>query len=280
MPEIAERAFVNSLPKSGTNLVQKLVELLGFGYSRRSVAASSLHGRYQLYKRILRSPWFERNPTPIGIEASAVVSSSWLERYVSATPSGQYLTGHAAYSDFLDFVVRREGIPVLQVIRDPRDVALSWVEYIVEPQNTWAPFHAHFSALSRDERVRFLVSGGYAPSAGLYFNSLKSILRAQEGWFERPHVLPVRFEDLVGSEGGGSADRQVEMVGTIAKFFGRENAPVEAIAQQIYGGTSTFRVGAINRAHNALSQELLELIDESIEGIDYLRRLGYVTARP
>ena len=62
------------------------------------------------------------------------------------------------------------------------------------------------------------------------------------------NCVTVRFEDLVGERGGGSAERQAKVIWQIAAHVGK-NITLEqsqAIGKEMFGGTGTFREGTID----------------------------------
>lgn len=257
------KLFVNSLPKSGTNLVQKLVELLNFKYSGKSLASTNLIGRYQFIKTLLHGSWFDVNPLIIGLEIPTATSSKWVNKQLSSLHDHTYISGHAAYSDHLAFLLAKNNIKVLQVSRNPYDVIYSWVNYIVEDNNHWHPLHTHLKSMSFDERVKFTVTGGFVEGKKLYIESFRSILRSQEGWFESEIVLPLKFEDMVGSQGGGDDNIQAETIEKICDFLEINVSNTAFISQHLYGGTHTFRSGQI-RGGSQFSEELRAFITKNI----------------
>jgi len=270
------RIFINSLPKSGTNLVAKLVESLGYQYSKKSIALSSQIGRYETIKRLTRTACWRGSNIAVGLEINASVSSAWVERYLRHVPEGHYVTGHSAYSDHLQDILCKNGYKTIQVIRNPYDVILSYAKYFVEKDNNYYPTYKTLKNLSLDDRVRLIAEGGKLIGCQHYMRSIREVLRLQEGWFESPLVLPVKFEDLVGPKGGGSRKKQEETIKDICLYLGIDTKRAEEIADSIYGGTHTFRSGKIGAARKYLDAELRGLIKENISGSVVLEKLGYI----
>lgn len=72
------------------------------------------------------------------------------------------------------------------------------------------------------------------------------------------NVLFIRFEDLVGAQGGGSEQAQLQTLHDIATFCGKSftSNELESIATALWGDTVTFRegsdkVGAWKQLYNA-----------------------------
>lgn len=269
------RIFVNSFPKSGTNLVEKLVRLLGYARSGRSVAFSSVCGRHTTVKRLTRACSLRNIQIPVGLEVPAAVSAGWLKRYIRAVHHGSYFSGHAAWSGYLDDILQSEGIKVIQVMRDPRGILTSMTSYVVEEQNAWYPFHRAFKSLPRRDLLEFYIKGGYVPAAGMYYSGIREALARTEGWLYSGNTLVVRFEDLVGEKGGGSDERQLEVITRIANFIGVEGADIQSIQRSLFGGTHTFRNGSIDRWASDFDSALLSKISRELSGETWMEQLGY-----
>ncbi|RME58013.1 hypothetical protein D6779_07375 [Candidatus Parcubacteria bacterium] len=268
------KVFVNSIPKSGTNLLEKFVRLLGFSKSGKSVALSNILGRYHLIKSILHQAHLSGLSVPIGLEFPVSVSVNWLNKTL-AIPENQYLSGHAAYSEQLDFMVKSNGLKAMQIYRDPRAVLVSWAKYVAEDINRWYPFHSFFKRMSLKERIRFLLHGGEIN--GLYYSSFREVLGRAGGWIESGNTFVVRFEDLVGSRGDGSDGRQRETMIGILEHIGHDysEADLDQYQQELYGGTHTFRSGRIDSWKDVIDDGLHDEIITTLQRCEALTKLGY-----
>jgi hypothetical protein len=67
----------------------------------------------------------------------------------------------------------------------------------------------------------------------------------------------VRFEDLVGPQGGGSRDAQIDMLRRLARHLGASvgDEDLTRIADNLFGGTFTFRKGEIGSWRQNLSAD-------------------------
>lgn len=274
------RAFINSFPKSGTNLVEKLLRLLGYAQSQRSIAFSSVRGRHELVKRATRSSFLFGDSVSVGIECQASVSARWLRRYIDGVPPNHYMSGHAAWSGHLEYLLRQSDIKVIQVIRDPRGILSSRASYVVEKQNDWHPFHHAFKAMSRRQLLQLYIKGGFVEEVGSYYSGIREALGRIEGWLHSHSVMVVRFEDLVGEKGGGSQATQREALQRIVQFLGIGDADLSVLQDQLFGGTHTFRGGQIDRWVDDFDPELTHAISEELSDLPSLRRLGYSFGDP
>lgn len=268
------RVFVNSLPKSGTNLLEKLIRMLEIKQSGRSIASTNIIGRHSLAKSVLHQDHISGMSVPIGLEFPVSVSMKWLDKTLAIT-DGQYLSGHAAYSEQLDFLVRKNVLKMIQIYRDPRAVLVSWAKYVAEEENSWYTFHHFFKDMELKDRIRFLLMGGEAE--GVYYSSFKEVLNRSGGWLHSENVLPVRFEDIVGERGGGSYETQRETIISILDYIGQDysDSDLDTLQQGLFGGTLTFRGGRIDAWKNSVDSELLLLIDSQLSGLTFLKKLAY-----
>ncbi len=85
----------------------------------------------------------------------------------------------------------------------------------------------------------------------------------------------VRFEDLVGPEGGGSAEAQRRAVGSVAAHLGLEadEATLERVGRSIFGAGQTFRKGTIGGWKEEFSGEHERAAEEVVGPL--LAELGY-----
>lgn len=222
------RVLANSLPKSGTHLLSRCLNLMpgltfsGYfiSYVHHNTVRQNLAGKEQALARVGR---------------------------------GCYVGAHTPYSDCDLAVVERLGYRHVVLIRDPRDVLVSQLLFLMRrPTNR---FHAYFQALPDDDtRLMALMHGvpdgavdGMIglPSSGEEF--CRFAAWGQHG------ALILRFEDLIGERGGGDHARQLAAIGSLAEFIGVELPPAGAayIAGQLFNrNANTFRKGAIGDWRN------------------------------
>ena len=134
---------INSLPKSGTNLVVKLLYLLGYNEPKGppNIMSGTIlkNDGWKLFARwILRGGYWNLQPLNVGLDASVFVRKSWIKNRVKKTGMGSFLQAHVPYSRQMELEFLEGNMGMIKVLRDPRDVILSWAHYI--PRET-----AHFA---------------------------------------------------------------------------------------------------------------------------------------
>jgi hypothetical protein len=195
--------FLISIPKAGTHLLYRLAEALGF---KPGIVCPD-------------------KPTP----------GHWYCVEFSNT--------HTRPSDFFVDSVRRAPLgnrahpfmrsPALFIVRHPWDILVSEAQYNGIPGNT--AFAAFYSGLDFPRRVERLLKDDRL------LGRFRDRVLAFAPWLAFPNVIPLAFEDLVGSRGGGDDTAQKYLVWSIQIKLGISGVPRE-IASGLFDPTSpTFR---------------------------------------
>lgn len=279
--EISQRVLINSMPKSGTHLLARMMWLLGYedfelargklqqigarlGLSSPSALANqrvSRHWKVRLHR------WSGRHPGQPAVTVDATVPVQvplgLLQDWLEAVPPGHFLTAHLGWSPQAESAVQQVGFRQVLIIRDPRDVLVSFLHFVDRPQH---PLSVDFRTLAPDQQVLFAVNGGQGPRSGRQLAGLKAAFQAILDWRPVRDVLTVNFEDLIGERGGGSLAVQQENVLAICRHLDIEASQqrVEHVCQQAFdSGAITFRRGQIGAWRDELSDEQIRLCTES-----------------
>ncbi len=232
-----------SLPKAGTHLLER---------------ALCLHEG--VYRPLVRT-----------IHDANVDALGGLETHLARLRGGELLAAHLAYQSTHREAARRHDVGVVFVVRDPRDILVSQVFYIEREQQH--PLHGVFAAAgSISDRLRLAIDGDSERGV----ESLADRLDAYSGWLEFAD-LTIRFEDLIGTAGGGDASVQQR---TLAAVFALldiqlEGATSRSILDRLVSRASpTFRRGRIGgwQAHFA-DDALRARLETALDG--RLARYGY-----
>jgi len=219
----APRILTVTLPKSGTNLLQRMLIL----HPSLSRAWLPTLGRRN------HKLWAD------------------IRKLLGGVGSGKIISSHLDYNDDLADLVQKElQYKVLLMARDPRDVVVSEIYYI----QTW-PGHPHkqlVTTMKNDKERLLAVIKGY----GVIPPINKQILRFS-GWADRAFV--VRFEDAVGAGGGGNDESQREVVRGIYGYLGMSisDSQLDYICKNARSAkTQNFRRGAIGDWKNKFDSEV------------------------
>lgn len=267
--EQGAKILVNGIAKSGTHLLKKIVSLAGYQQHPFCLGAAHANRAVVAYREEYSSslgPGIEigaADPTPI--------HELLLRQLIRAMPPGFVFNGHCAFDPALAQLLSEEKIKIIGILRDPRDIALSLVRYLIK--------HQHPVAKGQSETLLLhAVLDGLVlnPNPRVQPRTMRNLAESCEAflpWMDYPNTLTVRFEDLVGAEGGGDRDVQLAAIQCVQAFLGKDMARAEEIRSKAFGGTRTFSGGQIGGWQSAYSQEHSDKA-EKVFGA-YLRTTGY-----
>lgn len=238
----APRVLCVSIPKAGTHLLER---------------ALCLHPR--LYRKLL--------PT---LTNASLKRWGGLDGLLATVRPGQVIASHLRFDAAFPDALARRRVPVIFLVRDPRDLVISQANYVARrSDHRFNPLFAQ-RAGSR-ERLELAIAGD--SQHGL--RSVGERLEVYAGWLGT-EALVVRFEDLVGPGGGGDADRQA---GTVRAIYRHVDLPVDdaflsRVCGRLFSSESpTFRRGAIGQWRDLFDDELERLFERTAG--DVMRAYGY-----
>lgn len=215
-PEFASKKILFfSVPKSGTHLLSKLL----WKMTNRSVE--------------WLAPCYYGDPKPDP---------------ESLDPNDRGIYLHHLFSSFDTIKDDHSGkyIKIL-LIRDPRDTLVSQVEWTGSCKGCWwwAPNKFNDMFVNLPRKQKYMTAIHYPEEKEHY--GLKYFFRKALEWMEDPEVLVLRFEELVGPEGGGDAEVQKNAIRKLAAHIGYTvtEEDVDWLAEHVFGGTATFNKGQI-----------------------------------
>ena len=273
--------IANSLPKSGTHLLARFLDLLGLKECRPNLSGSLIRitGRNVLRRYFKRKRIWIDGLNEFGFKVDLDhpenrIRSKWLENIIKTDENNIYRKAHLPYSEELEKFLISLGYKVLFIIRDPRDVVVSYCNHMLRDSNY--PLHKIFLNLKSDaERIKTVINGrkfsnGYALSA--LQNRIENVM----GWWESSLTCSVRFEDLIGAQGGGISRVQHEQIKKLTKYLCYQltsNDHFRISKQIFYPKANTFYKGIIG-------QWKTKFADSNIDHFKltcgkYLIKLGY-----
>lgn len=252
-----------SAPKSGTHLGINLLTALGIAATDQQQV---LLGR----------------EVPVGIGTSDLVlrspdglKSARPRREVAAmlrnVSPGRCVWGHLTPEPGILELLRDLDVKVMLIVRDPRAVVRSLADWYVDDR-AGHRLRDQVLGSTLDERINMAM--GFVrdePRA----DRLDVTWGRYAAWLDVPDVIAVRYEDLVGPQGGGSAAAQLDAIGRVARWLdlGADDDVLAEVAGQIYGGSSTFRVGKADRWADDLDASQRKVIEDHLSAP--MEALGY-----
>lgn len=219
--------YVNSIPKCGTHLLTKCVELLT---SRPLVELP-----YDLL-----TP--DKLPTKKGSE---------------------FFAHHIGYSEKAVNVFKKYQFKTFLIYRDPRDTAVSSVHWMYKGGWNQQWINDPLRQLPFDELLTH------------YIKQMRQQYNIFLPWLSENNCCGVKFENLVGPQGGGTLEAQIEEIQKIARHIGKtlnEEEMNHCIAN-LFGGGPTFNAGQIGSWRKYFKEEH-KILFKTVAG-QLLIDLGY-----
>jgi hypothetical protein len=243
--------FGNSKPKSGSHLLLQILngftQIMPYKYVEADpVRTITKEGRRKAEEEILNE--FERIPEGV---------IGW--GYVEASPEN------------ISFLCQPDRVNYF-IYRDPRDMLVSQVFFATDMYEEHGMHEYYKSLPAFDERLKVAITG--IDRDGLYMVSVKHRYASVFEWLERPHVMGIRFEDLINNR-DATLNAMLDEVESIGYKIptAREKALsvlVEAIQPM---KSHTFRSGKAGGWREHFSDENKKLFKD-VAG-DLLVKLGY-----
>lgn len=244
------KVFINSLPKSGTFLLRRTLQLL---------------------------PSFAPRWSVHGLDAE----EPCLHDKIASIRRGQYASGHVYWSPELIKLTKGANIRTIFIIRDLRDVAVSLAHYLGKQKNRHRLQH-HFESIDSDDAKLMEVILGASQKLFPDCSSPKTLgefAMAFAPWLEESNCLTVHFEDLIGSGGGGSDQKQLAKIKAIANYLELDvsESEIAKVGKNLFCKDSpTFRKGQIGDWQNYFNDEHKRVFKD-LAG-EALIKFGYETS--
>ena len=127
----------------------------------------------------------------ISLRRRATDEHLWLLRHLF---DHELLSAHTYYQEEIERHLIGQNIPMLFIVRDPRDILLSELNYL-STMNRWHRMHRHYKqADSFDQAFNLCLNG--LPDAAFEYPKLVDRIQPYLGWLNSPACLTVRFEEL------------------------------------------------------------------------------------
>lgn len=220
-PRQGPRVLVASIPKSGTHLIIS--------------ALRNVQGLRVCPKLVLGN-----------------VKTHKVIRRIRGLGRSQVLVGHIVYNPEIGAVIAQEQLRLVVMMRDPRGVVASLAPYILHDFVGHRMYDYFTKTLkTSDERIMACIRGVPAQfsSDGRELPDIATVFRTYLDWHAKQGALVCRFEDMVGSQGGGSDQTQFESLARLSDFLelNLSRDELAAVAEKTFSRASlTFRKGEID----------------------------------
>lgn len=236
------RVLANSMPKAGTHLLMSLLE---------SLPQMRFAGQVVSYL----------GEDAVGEEQEFAHLARRLERLRDS----HYVIAHLTRDPAVEDLLVTSGAQMVTMVRDPRSAVVSWAHYLLTTRHVPGREWVRDRYPDFDTLVPALVRGFGEPHVFPYLPEVGERFRRYTAWSESEFGIVARFEDLVGTKGGGHAERQHEVTRGIIEYLGYSDpqALSDEIVPRIFSANSaTFRSGHIDSWRQELPAELADEIHE------------------
>lgn len=208
--------LLNSIPKAGTHMLEEMLEV---------VPELSFAGKKTI------SCWESA-------DAKTLASITRMRR-------GYFSLAHLPALPEVVCAVEEANAKVIFLIRDPRDVVLSFSNYVLHIDKTHMA-HNYLASFDTEEEVIQAVIEGNKPGVA----NLKVLLEKFSGWEGLPFVLICKYEDFLSPSRGGDKKRQEAAIRRILQHI--EVHPEESLISSMLDrlsseSSSTFNQGGARR---------------------------------
>ncbi len=163
-------------------------------------------------------------------------------------------------------------------IRDIRDVALSWIDWVEKyPEHCPIINRDAFFSMSKEDKIIAMFSPEIWGKS-LFMEEYKACMRFIKA-VPSDRLLLISFEKLLGSKGGGSDYEQLEEIRRVADFLSipYNEQQLQETAENLWGSTVTFNKGQSERWKSEYNASHIEL-SQAVCG-EYLMKFGYEIVR-
>lgn len=244
-PGATPPVFLNSYPKAGTHLLLAALERFP------GLRSAGIHVDHDGFAA--GAPSSRRHGETPDLDWTRVRAT--LQR----VKRGQYMTAHFPAYDELLGILEELDFQVVLVTRDPRDIVVSTAMYVKGLRRH--PMYRPFTETYKTDRDRMLaiITGFPTNSVGRGLVSLGQQLEGFSPWLDAPNTWTCRFEDVIGSQGGGCDDVQLRQIYALGEHIGislTERLAADIARETWSTRTATFRKGG--------SGEWTEWFDEAM----------------
>lgn len=242
--------FFSSIPKCGKNLIYSFFFALGY---QRYQFRSEVYNHYSNllpFSDIPKSDHYvtERGQYEFANHHQAVND---LKSEINSISQGYIGHRHMHPDAFLTSALRNTLIRPIFIYRDPRDCLVSAMHYAFSGK----PSHIsrYLRNLSHEDALILLLEGGglIVPFARWF--------DAYRNWLDIPEISILRFEDIIGSRGGGCDIKQRECLEKLVNELGIKipNSLFNSALERVFNTRAgTFRKGQIGSWKNSFSTKV------------------------
>jgi hypothetical protein len=265
------KVVVNSIPKSGTHLLVRLFELLGFNESKLHLSGSLVrYSRNPLHSLRVAA----RKGEGFSVDLDDIHNQIKVDKLKSLVKSKvrecEFAEAHLPYSKSLaDYLCQSTNF--LYITRDPRAIVASHIAHVFKVKGY--PLRPVFDVCDDNEKVNIILNGYQKGNYKLL--PLKQRISNSLEWIRCSNVCHTTFESLIGPKGGGDESLQYSEVKRIMEFVDYQGSKkTSEVAENLfYSKSETFNKGAVDGWKTALSASQIDQVNKELSNV--ISAMGY-----
>lgn len=257
-----------SIPKAGTHLLIKCLTLLAidgvtYNYDTEKYPAERLR---RPYSKITVQEYADRAFTRLAYR----INKNKLERR-------SYLV-HLPYTKKHLFFFEKYAIANFLMVRDPRDQLISLAATsLIDPTNREVGLENTLLDLLERKQRQVPWERRHGACDLMWTIGLVDFYHAFLRWADEPNFCVIRFENLIGEQGGGTLEAQIQEIKKIAAHVGIEpdHGQIMYAVDNLYGETRTFKKGQSNAWKKYFTPKVKKAFKDLPGACQLLIDLGY-----
>ncbi len=155
--------------------------------------------------------------------------------------------------------------PGIFVYRNPLDIVISELDWFSRPEHTFSGYLN--CGASKSEQLDRLIADNTV------MGTIRDRINRYAGWMNFNNIIPVSYEELVGTRGGGNDVEQQDTIWAMQLKLHIPGSPFEYGSQLYDPGSATFSKGRIGRHRDYFEEHHFTLVDSLPQ--DFMQSLGY-----
>lgn len=264
--------IINSIPKSGTHLLASLFYRLNFINSNFYLMGSLCRKEnkiidyfYNFYNSLYS------NQIVVDLDGLRGYPLHFLDKKLNKLISLKkniIIISHIPFSYEFDFLLKNYNLKIITIYRDPRDCIVSYINYI--DKNDRLRMHKVFKNISLHKKIDYILNGYKLDNNYQYLAPFEDRIQRVLNWKNSENNLFVKFENLIGTDGGSSDDLKIQELNKIQSFT---NINIPKNIDYFGYNSETFFKGNMKQYLN-LDKVIIEKLNLRL--IDLLKAMNYV----
>jgi hypothetical protein len=275
-----------TIPKCGTHLLRKTLSL--FGMPRLADQYDNTHRIkpsrtfWALYDKLNKYDPPRHFTGVLDPRTQGAIPARLKQRLKRMHTPTDLVWSHWPYTQGADKFVQRYTRANFFIIRDPRSMLVSMAFMLSKGLRGEETDPLLLMQDFVDARKKHFIRWGVAVNGTyplLWEYGVVDFYKLYLPWMKANKFHTIRFEDLVGSKGGGSDEAQYKTIKDMANHLGigLSDKKIKQISYDLFGGSTTFREGRIDGWKKHFSPEMKAAF-KSVPGANQLLiDLGYET---